>query len=116
HAHCFADAFDAGPALMRLSIFAPFQETVHRQLAIVQSQLEQLVGQEETVPIISVLHVPPPVCSFTHWMNCSLGTTILLPMRSTGKPGSCISSYPLDGETPNTFATVSELRNSGNSS
>ena len=30
---------------MRLSIFAPFQETVHRQLAIVQSQLEQLVGQ-----------------------------------------------------------------------
>ena len=30
HPHCLSNGFDAGPALMRLSIFAPFQETVHR--------------------------------------------------------------------------------------
>ena len=36
--------------------------------------------------------------------------------HSTGKSGSCINSYPLDGETPSTFATVAAFRNSGNSS
>ena len=35
---------------------------------------------------------PPSVCLVTHWMNASLGTTILLPTFSTGKSGSCISS------------------------
>ena len=33
-------------------------------------------------------------------MNFSLGTTMRLPTRSTGKPGWCISSYPLDSDTP----------------
>ena len=41
---------------------------------------------------------------------------IRLPTLSTGKSVSCISSYPLDGDTPSTFATVSALRNSGSSS
>lgn len=53
--------FDAVPALMCLSIFAPFQETADRQFSIVQSQLKQLVGQKENVSVISILHVPPPV-------------------------------------------------------
>ena len=46
----------------------------------------------------------------------AVGTTIRVPTRSTGKPGSCMSSYPDDGDTPRTFATVSEFRNSGRSS
>ena len=49
-----------------------------------------------------------PVCSCTQRMNCSLGTTIRLPTFSTGKPGSCISSYPLDGDTPSTCASSSQ--------
>jgi hypothetical protein len=61
HAYRMANRFDAVPALMRLSIFAPFQETVDRQFSIVQSQLKQLVGQKENVSVISILHVPPPV-------------------------------------------------------
>src|SRR5699024_5630245 len=109
HTHRLPNRFDAGPALMRLSVLAPFQETVHRQLAIVQSQLEQFIGQREKISastVLAVPHTPPPVCSFTHWMNCSLGTTIRLPTRSIGKPGSCINSYPDDGEMQSTFATV----------
>ena len=34
----------------------------------------------------------------------------------TGILGSCINSYALDGDTPSTCATISELRNSGRSS
>ena len=49
-----------------------------------------------------------PVCSWTQRMNCSFGTTIRLPTFSTGKPGSCISSYPLDGDTPSTCASSSQ--------
>ena len=37
-------------------------------------------------------------------------------MHEPGFPVLRISSYPDDGETPRTFATVSELRNSGRSS
>lgn len=41
--------------------------------------------------------------------------------RNAGRNGAnfvttSISSYPLDGDTPNTLATVSALRNSGSSS
>lgn len=61
HAYRMANRFDAVPALMCLSIFAPFQETADRQFSIVQSQLKQLVGQKENVSVISILHVPPPV-------------------------------------------------------
>ena len=35
---------------------------------------------------------PPVVFCSTHWMNFSLGTTILFPIFRTGNPGSCISS------------------------
>ncbi len=61
------------------------------------------------IEIVSFYAVPP-VCSSTQRMNASLGITMWLPMRSAGKSGSCISSYPLDGETPSTFATVSALQ------
>ena len=63
-------------------------------------------------------HQPPPpfAWAFTHWMNCSLGTTMRLPTRNVGKFGSCISSYPLDADTPSTCATIFALRNSGRSS
>ena len=88
-----------------------------------QPPLPDFIGQWEAIsPGIMLVQrqillcSPPSVCSATHWMNCSLGTTMRLPMRSMGKPGSCINSYALDGETPNVFATVSELRNSGSSS
>ena len=57
-----------------------------------------------------------PVCSCTQRINCSFGTTIRLPTFSTGKPGSCINSYPLDGDTPRTSATSFAFRNSGSSS
>ena len=30
HAHRLPNCFDAGPALMRLAILTPFQETIHR--------------------------------------------------------------------------------------
>ena len=39
-----------------------------------------------------------------------------LPIFSAGKSFSCISSYPLEGDTPSTLATVSAFRNSGSSS
>ena len=68
------------------------------------------------VSFASVLHALPPVCSDTHRMNCSLGTTMRFPIFSVGNPSSCINSYPLLGDTPNTFATVSAFRNSGSSS
>ena len=64
-----------------------------------QPPLPDFVGQWEAMalPITLVqrqiqLCSPPSVCSTTHWMNCSLGTTMRLPMRSMGKPGSCMSS------------------------
>lgn len=38
-------------------------------------------------------HQPsPPVLRSTHWMNFSLGTTILLPIFTTGKFDLCINS------------------------
>src|SRR5699024_9120532 len=91
HAHCFSDGSDAGPALVGPVVFTPTQKAVHRQFTGVQSKLENLIGQREKITpatVLAVPHTPPPVCSFTHWMNCSFGTTILLPTRSIGKSGS----------------------------
>ena len=56
------------------------------------------MGREKKFPwsLFFMLHT---LCFFTHWMNRSFGTTILLPMCGTGKSGSRISSaqtpYPL---------------------
>ena len=61
HAHRLSNRLDAGPALVGPAILAPFQKTVDRQFSIVQSQLEQLVGQKETVSLAAVLQPPPPV-------------------------------------------------------
>lgn len=34
----------------------------------VHAQMKQFIGQEQNVLLVSVLY---PVCSFTHWINCS---------------------------------------------
>ena len=52
------------------------------------------------------LHIAPPVSSSIHWMHFSFGTTMRLPTRSTGESSWCISSYPLDGDVPGTFASL----------
>ena len=64
-----------------------------------QVPLPDIVGQWEEmpfrIPLVQrqiQLRSPPSVCSTTHWMNCSLGTIMRLPTRSTGKTGSCINS------------------------
>ena len=64
-----------------------------------QPPLPDFVGQWEAMSLRITLVQrqiqlcsPSSVCSTTHWMNCSLGTTMRLPMRSMGKPGSCMSS------------------------
>lgn len=64
-----------------------------------QPPLPDFVGQWEAMDLRITLVQrqiqlcsPPSVCSTTHWMNCSLGTTMRFPMRSMGKSGSCINS------------------------
>ena len=52
----------AGPALMRLTVLAPFEVTIHCQFTGIQTQQEDLVGQRE-VGSTSVPDFPPPVCS-----------------------------------------------------
>lgn len=51
-----------GPALMRLTVLAPFEVTIHCQFTGIQTQQEDLVGQRE-VGSTSVPDFPPPVCS-----------------------------------------------------
>ena len=77
---------------MSLSIFPNFQETLVLNFYRDQPQQKFFIGQKEIISAADVLHTLPPVCSSTQQMNCSFGTTILLPIFSTGKPGSCISS------------------------
>ncbi len=55
----------------------------------------------------------PSVCRSTHSRNFSFGTTMRFPIRREGNPFSCISSYPLEGDTPNALATISAFRNNG---
>ena len=62
HAHRLSNRFDAGPALMRLTVLAPFEVTIHCQFTGIQTQQEDLVGQRE-VGSTSVPDFPPPVCS-----------------------------------------------------
>ena len=123
HLHRSADGSVAGPALVGVTVFTAEQVGVDSQSARRQAQQEYLVGQLEVVldwitlgPLLVLQSAPPWVCLDTHTTNFSLGTTILLPTFRIGKSGSCISSYPLDGETPSTFATVAAFRNSGSSS
>ena len=95
----------------------------HGEVRVLEMVLPDPVGEREAegagiAPVGDVCHQPPPpfVWAFTHWMNCSRGTTMRLPTRSVGKSASCISSYPLATDTPSTCATVLALRNSGRSS
>ena len=62
HAYRFPDVPVAGPALMRLTVLAPFEVTIHCQFTGIQTQQEDLVGQRE-VGSTSVPDFPPPVCS-----------------------------------------------------
>ena len=90
HPCCTADVLIAGSALVCFLVFASAEVAVHRQFPRAQPQDENVIGQREKVSL--VLHLPPPVRSITHWMNCSLGTTMRFPIRSIGKSGSCMSS------------------------
>lgn len=97
------------------------EKNIHRQTVTLWFEAEHLDGQGEVrrgsrLYEQVVFHLPPPVFRSTQAMNLSLGTTIRFPIRSDGKSFSWSNSYPLDGDTPSTFATVCALRNSGRSS
>ena len=63
-----------------------------------ETEVEHLVWHEVVILVrISLRPTPehqasPPVCASTHRRNSSLGTTMRLPIRSAGKPVSCMSS------------------------
>ena len=98
HPHCLSDGPVAGHALVGLSVLPMEEKSVDCDRPGGQSQGEDLVGEGEVVldgitlgPVL-FSHLAPPDCPSAHWMNFSFGTTIRLPTRSVGKPGSLSSS------------------------
>ncbi len=114
-----ANRFVAGPALVCFAILTAEQVGVDRDLAGVQTEGKQLIGEREIIFVgiafgpVSVHHFSPPVCCSTYWRNFSLGTTKRLPMRRDGKPSSCMSSYALEMAMPSVLATSVTFRNIG---
>ena len=56
------------------------------------------------------------ICSSIQVCRFAFGTMNLLPIRTEGKPFSCISSYALEREIPSSAATSIAERNIGSSS
>ena len=88
----------AGMALVGSAILAAQKVIVDGNLMRAETEVEHLVWHEVVILVrISLRPTPehqasPPVCASTHRRNSSLGTTMRLPIRSVGKPVSCMSS------------------------
>ena len=96
--HRPADGTVAGMALVGPAILAAQKIIVDGDLVRAEAEIEDFVG-DEIVVLARISFRPaleyqasPPVCASTHRRNFSLGTTIRLPIRSAGKPVSCMSS------------------------
>ena len=92
------DGAVAGMTLVGSAILAAQKVIVDGDLMRAESEIKDFVGDEIVVfvrvPLGSTLEhqASPPVCASTHRQNFSLGTTMRLPIRSAGKPVSCMSS------------------------
>ena len=88
----------AGMALVGSAILAAQKVIVDGDLMRAESEIEDFVWDKVVVlvriPLGPALEhqASPPVCASTHRRNFSLGTTMRLPIRSAGKPVSCMSS------------------------
>ncbi len=96
--HRLSDGAVAGMALVGSAILAAQKVIVDGNLMRAETEVEHLVWHEVVILVrISLRPTPehqasPPVCASTHRRNSSLGTTMRLPIRSAGKPVSCMSS------------------------
>lgn len=91
-------AVEPATGLTEDGIEEEFDKVLDGDFMRAEAEIEDFVGDE----IVVFVQVPlgpalehqasPPVCASTHRQNFSLGTTMRLPIRSAGKPVSCMSS------------------------
>ena len=92
HANCLPNCFVAGIALISFAVLAVEQVRIDSDFSRTQIETEDLIWQRKIL-FICLSHVQLPlVLRSTQVTNFSFGTTIRLPIFSTGKSFSCINS------------------------